>query len=152
MNGSEATPCELSPAVREFLDHGRPIATLATTRKNGHPWLQPLWFLRDANELLIVLVAESIAGRCVQRTGRATLCVDDEAIPYRFVVLECTVEIDESEPTIRSWLFQMVERYRPDIDAQAETDAYLELKLLAITLHPERVYFQPQVVDLPVDS
>jgi hypothetical protein len=142
---------ELEPAVRELLSDGAPIGKLATKRKNGHPWIQALWFALDDDEIVIVLTRDAITTRCLRRTGRGAFLVDDDRLPYRFVVLECTAEVDDSESKARSSLRTLITRYRPDIDIDAEIEMYIEMGVVTATLRAERVFYMPQVVDLEKD-
>lgn len=141
-------PVELNSEVRALLTEGQRIGKLATTRKNGNPWIQPLWFILDGAQIRVVVTSSSITAKSLRRTGRATLCVDDEELPYRFVVLECRATVDDSQEAARCSLTAMLARYRPDIDAPAEIAMYQGVGVVIATLEPERVFYMPQVVDL----
>jgi len=138
----------LDPEIRAFLEERPRVAMLATTRKDGRPWLQPLWYALDGDEVVIVLLERSVAARAIRRTGHATLCVDDETLPYRFVTLECTARTSDSVDALRAWAGVMVSRYRPQIDAEREVQRYVEDGVVLARLGVERVTYMPQVVDL----
>jgi PPOX class probable F420-dependent enzyme len=138
----------LDPEVRGFLEERARVATLATTRKNGHPWLQPLWFALDGDDVMIVLLDESVAAHAVRRTGRAALCVHDENLPYRLATLECSAAVVDTPGEVQRWLSSMVSRYRPlaDADAVAAEDAARGIVLVRLTI--ERVTYMREVVGL----
>jgi general stress protein 26 len=149
---SAGEPIELGSDVHALLTEKQRIGKLGTTRKNGRSWIQPLWFNVEGDEITVVVIRDTITARCLRRTAQATLCVDDDRVPYRFVVLECSAEVDESESRIRPSLRAMIARYRPDIDADGEVDAYLQTPLLHATLRVERMFYMPQVVDVQGDQ
>lgn len=69
-------------AVRTFLDVPR-IATLATINPDGTPLLTPLWFMRDGDDIWIVIAPDSPKARNIRRDPRVTLVVlDDQGYTY----------------------------------------------------------------------
>ena len=136
----------LEPEVRRFLEETR-IGKLATTRKNGRPWLQPLWYLLDNDDVVVVVNRKSVAGYALERDKCAALCVDDDVLPYRFATLECRAETIDSDDETAVWLRKLVVRYRPTIDADAEVTGYLEAGVRLARLTVERVTYQSSVVD-----
>jgi hypothetical protein len=119
---------------------------LATTRKNRRPWLQPLWYMLDGDDLIVVVVRNSVAGHALARHEFAALCVDDDELPYRFATLECAAETIDSYEEIAAWLRRLVARYRPTVDADAQVAQYIETGVRLARLMVERVTYQPQVV------
>ncbi len=148
MKANDRSGAGLLPEVRELLEDRSRIGKLATTRKNGNPWLQPVWFALRGSSIIIISTTESLATRSLERSGRAALCVDDETLPYRFVTLECRAELSDSERLVRDYLGQLIAKYRPEIDVVRETGMYLEMGVTAVTLHPDRVFHMPRVVNL----
>lgn len=65
-----AEPVELEPDVRRLLTEGTRIGKLASTRKNGDPWVQPLWFILDGNDVKVVLTDRYIEMGVVLATLR----------------------------------------------------------------------------------
>lgn len=139
-------PSVLNSEVRAFLNEGTRIAMLATTRKNGRPWLQPLWYMLDDDDVIVVVNRNSVAGYALARDKRAALSVDDEEVPYRFVTLECTAETIDADDEIAPWMRRLVVRYRPTIDADRETAYYIGSGVRLARLRVERFTYQPRVV------
>jgi PPOX class probable F420-dependent enzyme len=79
-------PREMTAAeVREFLMQGTRTAKVATTMRDGHPHVMPVWFVLDGNDIVFTTGAESVKGRHLRRDPRVALVVDDETPPYAFV-------------------------------------------------------------------
>lgn len=138
----------LSAEVREYVEEKTRIGLLATTRKTGTPWIQPLWFELDDDEFYVVILTKSIASHSIRRTGRATLCVDDPGLPYRFATFECTAEIVDSAEELELRLRRMFARYRPLGDPDPVIADYFVDGVVLGRLSIERVTYMPAVVEL----
>jgi PPOX class probable F420-dependent enzyme len=139
-------PGTLPAEVREFLNEGTRVGMLATMRKDGRPWLQPLWYLLDGDDVIVVVNRDSVASHALAREKRAAICVDDEEVPYRFATLECTAETIDASDEIAPWMRRLVVRYRPTIDADRETAYYIDYGVRLARLKVNRVTYQAQVV------
>jgi len=148
LSHTDFVSAQIGPDARSFLAEGQRIGNLATVRKNGNPWLQPLWYSLRENRIIIVPTARSLTTRNLRRTGRAALSVNDEALPYRFATLECVANVQDSEDLVRDYLAELVAKYRPTIDPTKEIDLYMKLGCVGVNLHMERVVFMPEVVEL----
>ncbi len=71
----------LSAEIREFLDANR-VGVLATAASNGRPRQSLVYFVRDAERLLISTLGERLKARDVRRTAWASLCVMGHEPPY----------------------------------------------------------------------
>jgi PPOX class probable F420-dependent enzyme len=76
--------------VRSLLDSDPPhTGKLAAARADGRPHVAPVWFvLEPGGSVLITTSQDSVKGRNLRHAGRAALCVDEEAPPYAFVLIE----------------------------------------------------------------
>ena len=123
--------------VGAFLRQKR-VGVLGINRKGAAPQLVPVWYLYDGEIIWIMSEKEVPKVRNVKRDPRVTLCVDDETLPYKGVVIYGTVtlteeDIQERRPTI-------ARRYL----GEAEGDAYAAQprprgKVL-LKLVPESIY------------
>ncbi|HXO10434.1 MAG TPA: pyridoxamine 5'-phosphate oxidase family protein [Solirubrobacteraceae bacterium] len=52
---------------------------VTTTRRDGRPHVVPIWFVPDGQDLVFMTGAETVKVRALERTGWASLCVDDQA-------------------------------------------------------------------------
>ena len=83
-------------ALRAFLTAGTRTGKLAVTRKDGSPFVVPVWFVVDDDGSIVFTTgAETIKGRSLRRDGRASLCVDDERPPYAYARIDGRVTLSE---------------------------------------------------------
>lgn len=72
----------------EFLAERR-VAVLAIERPGKGPLCAPVWYRRTADGAFEIAMADASAKAARLRSaGRATLCVQDEGRPYRYVTVE----------------------------------------------------------------
>ncbi len=87
---------------REFVCAGTRTGKLATTRRDGRPHVVPIWFVLEGDDLVFMTGADTVKGRALARTGRASICVDDDRPPYAFVTVSGAVtlsaDLDEMLP------------------------------------------------------
>jgi PPOX class probable F420-dependent enzyme len=71
----------LTDQLRDFLDAHR-VGVLATAGKDGKPRQSVVYYVRDADGLLISTMSERLKAKDVQRTGWASLSVRADEQPY----------------------------------------------------------------------
>lgn len=103
---------------REFLMHGTRTGKLATTRRDGSPHVVPIWFVLDGEDLVFNTGAETVKGRSLLRTNRASLCVDDERPPFSFVTVSGPVTISTDLEEMLPWATQIAARYMGEASAE----------------------------------
>ena len=96
---------------RAFLSQGTRTGKLATTRADGRPHVVPVWFVLDGDEIVFNTEADSVKGHSLLHDGRACLCVDDQAPPYSFVLVEGTVTVSRDPGEVRAWASRIAARY-----------------------------------------
>ena len=96
---------------RAFLEHGTATGKLATVRRDGSPHVMPVWFVIDGRDLVFMTGAETVKGRALRRTGRASLCVDDQRPPFSFVTVSGEVAITEELEEMLPWSIRIAARY-----------------------------------------
>jgi PPOX class probable F420-dependent enzyme len=85
---------------------------LATVRSDGRPHVAPIWYDVDDDGSLVFNTGErTVKGRNLARTGRASLCVDDDRPPFSFVVVEGAVDISDEPAEVRRWATRIGGRY-----------------------------------------
>ncbi|MBE7532640.1 MAG: PPOX class F420-dependent oxidoreductase [Ardenticatenaceae bacterium] len=102
-----------------FLSHGMRTGKLATVRADGRPHVVPVWFLLDGDELVFTTWHTSVKAAHLQRDGRIALCVDNENLPYDFVLVEGTATISEDVDDLRLWATKIAARYMGEAQAEA---------------------------------
>jgi PPOX class probable F420-dependent enzyme len=69
------------------------VGVLAIERPGKGPLAHPIWYVYDGTDVLITMEATSAKATLLRRAGRATMVVQDEAPPYRYVSVEGPVTI-----------------------------------------------------------
>ena len=108
-----------------FLDQTGVLMRIAVVRGNGSPLVTPIWFLYEDGAVYFTPRAESEWFRCLRRDPRVALCIDEQPLPYRKVLLEGNAELvhDVGEDDVwRDRYRRMACRYVPE----READAYIE--------------------------
>lgn len=94
-----------------FVSHGTRTGKLSTVRADGSPHIAPIWFLLDGDDLVFNTGKDTVKGRNLARDGRVALCVDDDAPPFSFVVLQGRAELSEDLDEVRYWAGRIGGRY-----------------------------------------
>lgn len=111
---------KMTPAeIRAFLTHGTRTGKLATVRANGRPHVAPIWFVLDGDDLLFTTWHSSVKGLNIQRDPYVTLCVDEEAPPFAFVIIEGSVTISADPDQVLQWATRIGGRYMGQEQAEA---------------------------------
>ena len=76
-----------------FLDQPGVLMRIAVVRGNGSPLVTPIWFLYEDGAVYFTPRAESEWFRCLRRDPRVALCIDEQPLPYRKVLLEGNAEL-----------------------------------------------------------
>jgi PPOX class probable F420-dependent enzyme len=86
-------------------------AKLGVVTANGAPLVAPVWVARDGDRLVFNTGADTAKGRALRRDDRVSLCFDDEAPPFSFVVVAGTAEVVEDLDEVRRWAAIIGGRY-----------------------------------------
>jgi PPOX class probable F420-dependent enzyme len=73
---------------------------IATVRADGRPYIAPVWFDLDGDDLIFLTGSTSVEGRDLRSDPRIRMCVDDEQAPYSFVLIEGTARLTDNP---RKW-------------------------------------------------
>ena len=97
---------------REFLV-ALPARTgkLAVTREDGKPYVVPIWFDLDGDEVVFTTGAETIKGRSIRRDRHVCLCVDDERPPFAYVTIEAEARATDDLDDMLLWATRIGGRY-----------------------------------------
>ena len=94
-----------------FVEDGTRTAKVATVRKDGRPHVVPVWFVLDGDDVVFTTGASSVKGQTLQRDPYACLCVDDQAPPFSFVMVEGRVEVSTDLDELRRVATRIGSRY-----------------------------------------
>jgi PPOX class probable F420-dependent enzyme len=115
------------------------VGVLAIERPGKGPLAHPIWYVYDGTDVLITMEATSAKATLLRRAGRATMVVQDEAPPYRYVSVEGPVTIAPAAAGDGYDLREVAIRYL-GVDAGNEYADGMGDGFDAVTvrLHPER--------------
>lgn len=108
-----------------FLAEAGILLHIATVREDGTPLLTPIWFIWEEEAIWFTPRQQSEWFACLRRDPRVSLCIDEQSLPYRKVVVEGTAELihDLGEDDLwRDRYRRIAERYVPPLGA----DAYIQ--------------------------
>jgi PPOX class probable F420-dependent enzyme len=98
--------------VKAFLLEGTRTAKLSVVRKDGSPFVTPVWFLLDDDgSVVFETERRSLKGHALARDPRVSLCVEDDRPPFGFVRLDGVAEISEGNPELLAWTTRIAARY-----------------------------------------
>lgn len=118
----------------------RRVAVLAIAREGKGPLCAPVWYRRNGEGGFDIAMANGSAkAHRLRAAGRATLCVQDEGRPYRYVTAEGPVALrvltaDECHDA----LVDIASRYLGDTAGRAYADNFPGHEEALVTLTPER--------------
>ena len=96
---------------KQFLATGTRTGKLATIRKDGRPHVVPIWFVLDGDDLVFTTWHETVKAHNLRRDEHVCLCVDDQAPPYSFVMVEGTVSFNDDLEELALWATRIAARY-----------------------------------------
>lgn len=118
----------------EFLSDVR-VGILAIARKDKGPLALPIWYQYERGEIVIGMGGNSLKAKLLRAAGRATMTVQTETPPYRYVSVEGPVTLlaeqrDDLEMASR-YLGQEMGRWYADNNPSTEES-------IVVRLTPER--------------
>ena len=96
---------------RAFLLEGTRTGKLAVPRANGAPHVVPIWFVLDGDDVIFTTADTNVKGKSIVRDGRAAMCVDDQAPPYSFVLVEGSAQWSDDLDEMLLWATKIGGRY-----------------------------------------
>jgi PPOX class probable F420-dependent enzyme len=96
---------------RAFLLERPRTAKLATVRADGRPHVAPIWFDLDGDVIVFTTWHTTVKAANLRRDPRVCLCVDDDAPPFAFVIVEGIAQISEDPAELRRWAASIAGRY-----------------------------------------
>ncbi len=116
----------LSDAERDkFLSEPGVLMRISVVRGDGSPLVTPIWFIHEDEAIYFTPRQKSEWFACLRRDPRVALCIDEQPLPYRKVLLEGSAELvhDVGEDDIwRDRYRRIARRY---VDAEG-AEAYVQ--------------------------
>ena len=106
----------------EFLKTPGILMRIACLRSDGSPLITPIWFIHQSNFIYFTPRAQSEWLDCLRRDPRVGLCIDEQDLPYRKLIVEGAAELVHDLGEDDDWrdLYrQMAGRYVPEDAAEA---------------------------------
>ena len=139
---------QMSAGEREaFLRSPVRPGVLATTRPDGRAPAAPIWYDLDGPTIVFNTGADTVKGRNLAASGRASLCVQDDRPPFSFVTVEGPLELVDDLDEVRRWAARIGGRYMGAEQAQAYGERNGVPGELVVRLHMERTVAVRDVAD-----
>ena len=122
-----------------FLGEREVLMRIGVVRPDGSPLVTPIWFIHDSDTIYFTPRAKSEWFECLKQDSRVSLCIDEQTLPYRKVVVEGDAEMihDIGEDDVWRDLYRKIAlRY----GAKEMADAYIQN-----TIDQERALFRVQM-------
>lgn len=84
----------MTAAEREAFLADVHVGVLAVERPGKGPLVHPIWYVFDGADVTISMEADSVKARLLARAGRASMTVQVEHPPYRYVTVEGPVTLE----------------------------------------------------------
>lgn len=78
---------------QEFLDTPGVLMRIACVRPDGSPLVTPIWFIHHEDAICFTPRAQSEWFSCLKHDARVGLCIDEQNLPYRKVIVEGEAEL-----------------------------------------------------------
>ncbi len=111
-------------------------AVLATQWPDGRIHAMPVWYLYEEGTFKIITERGSQKHRNAERSGRATLCIDEREGKMRHVMVEGPVNV--ADPVSYEQRLALHRQYRGDDAARKVVDRGGHEKMVMLILQPER--------------
>ena|SRR5215207_8491917 len=112
------------------------IGVLAVERADGPPVAAPIWYrYTPGGAVEFNIDRSSVKAALLAAAGRASLCVQQESLPYAYVTVEGPVEIG---PTTQEVRLAIATRYLGAELAEGYINSEGEVDAVLVRLRPER--------------
>ena len=105
-----------------FLSEPGILMRIATVREDGSPLVTPIWFIHEDDAIWFTPREKSEWFICLRHDPRVALCIDEQHLPYRKVVIDATAELVHDVGEDDQWrdrYRRIAERYVPPAGANA---------------------------------
>ncbi len=117
---------KLSNAERDaFLSEPGILLRVAVTRADGSPLVTPIWFVYEEGAIYFTPREKSEWFGCLRRDARVALCIDEQPLPYRKVLVEGEAELVYDVGHDDEWRDQYRRIAGKYVDAEA-AEAYVQ--------------------------
>jgi PPOX class probable F420-dependent enzyme len=97
--------------ARAFLLERPRTAKLASVRADGRPHVAPVWFDLDGETIVFTTWHTTVKAANIRRDSRVCLCIDDEAPPFAFAIVEGSATLSDNLEELVYWATRIAARY-----------------------------------------
>lgn len=130
---------------RAFLLYGTRTGKLATVRKDGRPHIAPVWFILVGDTIVFNTGEKTVKGMNIRRDSRVSLCVDDEAPPFAYLIIEGTASLSDDPRELLDVATRIGGRYMGEDKAEAFGKRNGVPGELVVRLTPSKVLFETNI-------
>ena len=131
---AEMTDEERDAFIREVR-----VAVLAIERADKGPLCAPVWYLYRDGAFEIAMADDSAKALLLRRAGHASVCVQQEALPYKYVTAEGPVEVEAVDGQTRhAFILEVATRYLGEELGRQYADNFPGHTEAIVTLRPRR--------------
>ena len=121
-----------------FLSEVR-VAVLAIEREGKGPLCAPVWYRYADGEFRVAMADDSAKALLLRRAGHASLCVQQETLPYQYVTAEGPVQVVAVDAATRNdFILDVATRYLGDELGRQYADNFPGHDEAIVTLTPRR--------------
>ncbi len=135
------------PEWRAFLKAGTRTGKLALTRRDGQPFVVPVWFTLDGDDLVFTTNASTLKARALARDGRVAVCVDLQEPPYAYVAIQGRASISDDQAELLRVATAVGGRYMGKERAEEFGARNAVPGELVVRVTPERVTALDEIAD-----
>ena len=129
----------MTESERQDFLAGLHVGVLGIERADGPPLVLPVWYSYEpGGEVEVLTSASSIKGRLAAAAGRASLCAQQEELPYKYVTVEGVAEIDELGGDAKAAVLPMAIRYLGEKVGRGYAAGDTASDEIRIRIRPER--------------
>ncbi len=77
----------------EFLQEPGVLMRVSVVREDGSPLVTPIWFLAEDGAIYFTPREKSEWFACLRRDPRVALCIDEQPLPYRKIIVEGAAQL-----------------------------------------------------------
>ncbi len=98
--------------INRFLMKGTFTGKLGTINKDGSSHITPIWYILDENNYItFTTYFKSVKAKNLIRDSRISICVDDQAPPFSFVLVNGSAKVFSQPEDLLIWTTKISERY-----------------------------------------
>lgn len=132
---AEAIDMTMTEAERDAFMADVHVGILAIARHDKGPLALPIWYQYEDGTVVIGMDGNSLKARLLRAAGRATMTVQTETPPYKYVSVEGPIEIRNEQRDD----FEMASRYLgPELGQWYADDNPSTAESVVVRLTPER--------------